>query len=310
VGKSAGKILVIRGGAIGDFILTLPVLSALRQQFPNAAIEVLGYPHIMQLARMGGLADAVRNIEAAALSGFFARGGTLDASLQEYFADFALVVSYLYDPDDIFRMNVARCSKAQFVAGPHRPQETETFHATDVFLRPLERLAIFDADPIPRLKLSEATSHPRKTLALHPGSGSENKNWPEANWAELMELLLQENDCDLLLVGGEAEGNRLQRLEENLPTERIRLAHKLPLKEVAQELAGCVGFAGHDSGITHLAAALGLQTLVLWGPSVESVWRPRSERVNVVVNPSGLGNLSARRVATELSHWIFQGRVA
>jgi heptosyltransferase-2 len=60
------KILVIRGGAIGDFILTLPVLSALRQQFPNAKLEVLGYPHIAQLAVTGGLADAVRSIEAQA----------------------------------------------------------------------------------------------------------------------------------------------------------------------------------------------------------------------------------------------------
>ena len=310
MGNSAGKILVIRGGAIGDFILTLPVLTALRLQFPDVAIEVLGYRHIVQLARAGGLADAVHNIEAATLSGFFARGGTLDTALQDYFGGFALIVSYLYDPDEIFHTNVARCSKAQFIAGPHRPQETGLLHATDVFLRPLERLAIFDADPVPRLKLSGTTNHPRKTLALHPGSGSESKNWPEASWAELMKLLLQESDYDLLLVGGEAEGNRLERLAGNLPPERVCLAHNLSLCELAQELAECVGFAGHDSGITHLAAALELRTLVLWGPSVESVWRPRSERVNVVVSPSGLGNLSARRVATELSHWIFQGRVA
>ena len=47
------KILVIRGGAIGDFILTLPVLSALRAQFPDTRLELLGYPHIAQLARAG-----------------------------------------------------------------------------------------------------------------------------------------------------------------------------------------------------------------------------------------------------------------
>ena len=44
------KILVIRGGAIGDFILTLPVLAALRRQFPQTRLEVLGYPHIARLA--------------------------------------------------------------------------------------------------------------------------------------------------------------------------------------------------------------------------------------------------------------------
>ena len=68
VNPGHGKILVIRGGAIGDFILTLPVLAALRQQFPTAQIEVLGYPHIVSLAVTGGLAHCARSIEAQALA--------------------------------------------------------------------------------------------------------------------------------------------------------------------------------------------------------------------------------------------------
>ena len=88
------SILVIRGGAIGDFILTLPVLAALRRQFPEARLEVLGYPHIAQLALAAGLADDLRSIEAAALAGFFARGGILDPALQDYFARFAIIISY------------------------------------------------------------------------------------------------------------------------------------------------------------------------------------------------------------------------
>src|SRR6266568_852494 len=148
VSHASGKILVIRGGAIGDFILTLPALVALRQQFPNARLEVLGYPHIAQLALAGGLAADVKSIEARALAGFFARDGQLDESLANYFSGFALIVSYLYDPDDIFQSNVRRCSAAQFIVGPHRPDERLALHATEVFLKPLERLAIYDADPV------------------------------------------------------------------------------------------------------------------------------------------------------------------
>src|SRR5260221_5504612 len=65
MGSTQGNILVIRGGAIGDFILTLPVLSALRQHFPRVRLEILGYPHIAHLALAGRLADHVRSIEAA-----------------------------------------------------------------------------------------------------------------------------------------------------------------------------------------------------------------------------------------------------
>src|SRR5205809_471155 len=112
--EPAGKILVIRGGAIGDFILTLPVLAAMRAQFPRAHLEVLGYRHIAELALAGGLADGVRSIEARPLAGFFARGGELAVGLQDYFAEFAIIISYLYDPDQVFQANVASCSRAQF----------------------------------------------------------------------------------------------------------------------------------------------------------------------------------------------------
>ena len=126
--KPRGKILVIRGGAIGDFILTLPVFSALRQQFPQTRLEVLGYPHIAQLALAGGLVDEVRPIESRALAGFFAGHGSLDSNLAEYFNSFSIIISYLYDPDRIFHENVARVSKAQFIVGPHRPDETRQRH--------------------------------------------------------------------------------------------------------------------------------------------------------------------------------------
>jgi heptosyltransferase-2 len=118
-----GKILVIRGGAIGDFILTLPAISALRQQFPEAYLEVLGYPHIIQLAMAGGLVNEARSIEARALAGFFARNGELEEDLVDYFSEFDLILSYLYDPDEIFKINVSRCSIAQFISGPHRADE-------------------------------------------------------------------------------------------------------------------------------------------------------------------------------------------
>ena len=174
-----GKILVIRGGAIGDFILTMPALAALRRQFPGAQLEVLGYPHIAQLALVGGLVDRVQPIEARGLAGFFARGGELAPHLADYFSGFDIIVSYLYDPDAIFQTNVVSCGRGQFIVAPHRPDENELVHATNVYLKPLERLAIFEADPVPRLALDPRPSTLGPFLALHPGSGSESKNWPE-----------------------------------------------------------------------------------------------------------------------------------
>ena len=308
-----GKILVIRGGAIGDFILTLPAMAALRRQFPEAHLEVLGYPHIAQLALAGGVVDRVQSIEARALAGFFARNGHLAEDLVDYFSEFDLIVSYLYDPDLIFQTNVARCTAAQFISGPHRADERAKVHATKAYLKPLERLAIFGADHVPRLAFGprtecsssvgsgfESNRSARFEVALHPGSGSEQKNWPEAKWAGLLEHLINSTGFDLLLVGGEAEGERLQRLAAALPPARVRVAQSLPLADLARRLATCSAFIGHDSGISHLAAAVGLAGLVLWGTTVEEVWRPPSDKVIVLRHPHGLARLPVTQVVDHL----------
>jgi heptosyltransferase-2 len=269
-------------------------------------LEVLGYPHIAQLAMAAGLVNRVQSIEARALAGFFARGGELAEDLADYFSEFDVILSYLYDPDGIFKTNVGLCTGAQFIVGPHQADETVHLHAAKIYLQPLERLAIFDADPVPRLSLAPGRpsinsqlSTPN-LLALHPGSGSERKNWPEAKWAELLEHLTSSTDCDLLLVGGEAEGGRLQRLAAALPPRRWRVAQSLPLAELAHRLAGCRAFIGHDSGISHLAAAVGLPGVVLWGDTAEEIWRPPSEKVMVLRHPAGLARLPVKKVVEQL----------
>jgi heptosyltransferase-3 len=218
----------------------------------------------------------------------------------------------LYDPDEIFQNNVRLCTGAQFIKGPHRPDESADIHAAKVYLKPLERLAIFDADPVPRLELGREAgrnvgpletngSERGATLALLPGSGSESKNWPESNWGELLESLIHRTEFNVLLVGGEAEGQRLQRLGAALPPARTRVAQSLPLAQLARLLACCAAFVGHDSGISHLAAAVGLPGLLLWGDTTEEVWRPPSEKVIVLRPPRGLANLPASEVMRELA---------
>lgn len=297
-------MLVIRGGAIGDFVLTLPVFSALRAAFPDTHLAVLGYPRIATLALAAGLVDEVRPIEAPGLATFFCPRAELPAAFAEYFERFAVILSYLYDPDAIFQTNVRRCTRAQFIQGPHRPADADGVHATDVLLQPLARLAVFDPDPVPRLsppRAATADSTPAGArrgplLAAHPGSGSERKNWPEAHWQRLLATVAQEPATRLLLVGGEAEVERVRRLSAHWPGDRLEVAVNLPLPELAGRLAACDVFLGHDSGITHLAAALGLSGLALWGETSETVWRPRSERMRLLRASGGLNALPPAQV--------------
>ena len=75
------RILVIRGGAIGDFVLTLPAIKLLRDRYSKAHIEILGSKHIAVLAEKRFYADAVRSIESGQLARFFAKDSELPAEL-------------------------------------------------------------------------------------------------------------------------------------------------------------------------------------------------------------------------------------
>jgi len=299
--EKQGKMLVIRGGAIGDFILTLPAIAALRQTFPQTHLELLGYPKVAELTRAAGWIDAFRSIEARSLARFFARNAKLDEEWCAYFDSFNVIFSYLYDPDNIFKTNVGRASKAQFIQGQHRPNENEDLHATAVFLKPLERFAIYDADPVPKLSFPKTLALNR--LAVHPGSGSEKKNWSAERWKALLEGVLEKPEVNLLVISGEAEGERVAQMAQGLPAHRVRQAHNLPLVELASQVAGCSIFVGHDSGITHIAAAVGIPTVVLWGPSRENIWRPLGPHVHILKDPGGLDNLGVVPVlGTVLTH--------
>lgn len=285
---------MLRGGAIGDFILTLPVLAALRRSFPDARLEVLGYPHIASLALAGGLVDQVRSLEDPTLCGFFAGTGELDPVSTRYFSGFDTVVSYLYDPQGVFHRNLARCSSARLIRGLHRPDDQLPIHATEILLAPLAELGIHNADPVPRLRLpSTADSFlpPGQWLAVHPGSGSERKNWPEQLWAQFLSQVVTETSLQILLVGGEAEGERLQRLATAVRPERLLIAQHLPLPRLGRLLAQCAAYLGHDSGISHLAAAVGQRGVVLWGETNAVVWRPCSDTFSILHHASGLAQL-------------------
>jgi heptosyltransferase-2 len=299
---NAPRILVVRGGAIGDFILTLPAIGALRERWPDARLEVLGYPHIIELAHRRHYADAVRSIEAKAMAGFFVPNGPLDLGLRDYFAGFNLVLSYLFDPDHIFADNVRRCGVRQVIEASPRPSDLP---AAAHYCRPLETLAIYVERPVSRVYPSEAdraaarqflaTAGREPLVALHPGSGSEKKNWPIEKFAAIARWLVDELAAQLLIVEGEADEQVVPRLLAELRARPVIRARGLTLPVLAAVLEQCVVFVGNDSGITHLAAAVQARTLALFGPASLPLWEPVGERVQVI--RFGEGDTAAVRQA-------------
>jgi heptosyltransferase-2 len=299
VSNAKGRILVVRGGSIGEFILTLPVFAALRAQFPETEIEVLGYPRIAELAKTAGLVDEVRSIETRAAAGFFARNAPLDEDLSQYFASFSVIFSYLYDPDGFFQMNVCKVSAAQFIAGPAKPDEGALLHACDTFLKPLERLAIFEADAVPKLALPQRFVG-TPMVAIHPNPETGSRAWPEAKWRNLVASIVAKTSYRILLIGDESQTRTLQRMAAELPDDRVALLKAAASAELAEQLSGCQAFIGHDSGISHLAAALGVSCVTVWGNSNATIWQPRGSNVTVLKNRAGAVGVTQEEVLCAL----------
>ncbi len=298
---------MIRGGAIGDFILTLPALKALRETHPGAHIEILGYKHIAALVENRFYAQVVRSIEYGPLSSFFTKDSELSPDLANYFASFDLIISYLYDPDGIFEKNLHRCGARKFLNGPAKIDNFE--HAAWQLARPIEELGLCVEDFSAKLYPSNEDRHvaeeflgnlsrpspssPRDEsvrladrtgiVAFHPGSGSEKKNWPLQNWIDLGNRLLGSRGFrgSIVMVSGEADEDQIRQLELICGNARVVFAKNLPLPHLAAVLEHAI-FIGHDSGISHLAAAAGANCILLFGPSDPAIWAPLNENVRVL----------------------------
>jgi len=306
------RILMIRGGAIGDFILILPALKALRNARPDAHIEILGYKHIAALAENRFYAQSVRSIEHGPLARFFADNSELPTELADYFASFDLIISYLYDPDRVFENNLRRCGVENLICGPAKIVENAG-HAARQLARPFEELGIKVLDLSERIFPSTEDREfarkflgalPQPIVTIHPGSGSEQKNWPVENWVALLSENRQfssNGKCPaLVVISGEADKTQAEQLEREWKNRDTRFAENLPLPHLAAVLERSI-FIGHDSGISHVAAATGAICILLFGPTDPNVWAPSNKNVRLLRAPSGkLSDLAIETVAAAL----------
>ena len=276
----APRFLVLRGGAIGDFIATLPVLQALRTQWPAATIEIWGYPHIADLAVAVGLAQAVVSLDRAEMARFFVPEPSFTDAQVAAVRSFDLIFNYLHDPVGQVRSNLLLAGAKQVLSGSPIIKRGP---AVPFLLEPLQALAIYETNGTPALDFPaalrargrarlQALGLRGRPMVVHPGSGSPTKNWPAARFVEILRRL-QAAGRETVAVLGEADVAEAAVLARELP--KMPVLAGLTLTELAATLAECGAFLGNDSGIAHLAAAVGLPTTAIFGPSDADVWAPR-----------------------------------
>jgi heptosyltransferase III len=261
-------VLVLRPGALGDTLLAVPALRALRRAYTPL--------------RLGAHAATARLL--ASLGEVDEGLGFDDPSLSWLFREPAVpgdepVVAWM-NP-----LSAAPALRHALLVAPSRPPEDER-HCASYLLESLAPLGIDLAWDDAPLNVEPLRS---EDVLIHVGSGSPAKNWPPARFASA----IRELDAAVRLIVGEADAAASSAVEKLLGRALPRLSQP-SLEELARRLAGCRAYLGNDSGVSHLAGLCGARTVALFGPTNPRVWRPLGPDVHVMPFEAPTASVVAR----------------
>jgi heptosyltransferase III len=310
------SILVLRPGAIGDALLAFPVLKALKTQYDSTRISLVSNAQVLPLAQAFGVAEETFDFQDIKWSELFSSSGIRTSFMRDLLAQTDLVICWMRDPDGIIERNLKMSGIKHCIIAPGRPPEGEHLHIVDYLARTIGLPSVgarvddvglggplwspvggghnpFIDQPTTlgdpgwvAIKAHDTTT--KRCIAIHPGSGAVEKCWPTSRFAEVIKRLWEQS-YPVLLLSGPADTERVNDLLQDLspppgPGIFQMLTHA-PLLEVAQHLQQCRCYLGNDSGITHLAAMLGIPTVAIFGPTDPKIWRPVGPFVKVLHEP-------------------------
>jgi len=299
--QNVRRVLVVRLRSIGDTVLSTPSLIALKRFIPNAEIDILledwvaplldGFEGV-NVVRVGeGNAaklkaanylrgrkyDVAINLHGGTTSSFFIRatGAKYRIGLSHY--RYKRFYNRLYSSSaDFWHSDILHSAEQQLaVLG---------FAGIPVDDRPKSLLTVTKAaiERIEHRLADSALRTPRSEFALvHPAAAFATKQWSTANFARTIEFL-NEKGFQAVAVAAKHEAGVLDELKRESEVPIITF-DDLTLPEITALASKASVFVGNDSGIAHIAAAVGTPTVVVFGSSNRNHWRPWTDAPNEIV---------------------------
>lgn len=303
------RVLVVRPGALGDAILTLPALAQLRVAGVEK-VSILGTPSSWRF-----LAPNLSDIE------LFDFGGSEWLGLFSNSPLSALAIHTLKECDTAIvylnaehgeqvctRLSAAGIKHVLRIDPPLAGMTGDT-HAADRLCsiqsshdaNHIDRWLASTTDEIETAQRARRLNTGTAYFAIHPGSGGKQKCWPSEFYVELLRSIQTRTDLIPVVLLGEAE----EKLQAHFSAlNGVRIVAQRSLREVLAILRGARFYVGNDSGISHLAARA-TRTLALFGPTSPAQWRPLGADVKTMLAPNGdLRKLSVEHVLAHLSDWL------
>ncbi|MEW5801925.1 MAG: glycosyltransferase family 9 protein [bacterium] len=261
--------LICHRGALGDFILTWPVLYTLRKSLPDLPFMGIGRPEYMRLAVSLGLLDSFCHAESSELAGFFS-----GQSVPPVFGSPRGAVLWLAEGQAVaglLKKSGASLPVAVIPPFPRKRMHVSRYHwlAVQSYFPAVEGMYPCSLCFFP----GERKSH---YALIHPGSGSQAKNYQPRVYRELADELRQQGMADVRFVLGPVE-TQDGRTAQYLAGERVEMPEDV--ETLARLQVGASLYIGNDSGASHLAGALGTTTVALYKVTDPEVWGVMGERV-------------------------------
>lgn len=304
------RILIVRQhNQMGDMLCAVPALRAIRETFPGAATMLITAPVNDGVVRGNPYLDEILLFDKNDVRGSIPRAWSFLRRMRGFRPDLAIVlntVSFSGTSAWLAFFSGARhiiggdstpfgWSFSRWLYNLEMPTEPDVVgHAIDHGLRPLEAVGIRTADRstviVPGPEAEHAARRflssldPGPTFAVHPGAGKVQNRWPATRFAQVIEQAQRWGMSPYLIEGpadGPSTAATLEALGRDLPVLR-----GVDLRTVAAALAASRLALVNDTGVMHVAGAVGVPTLALFGPTRAESWKPPSPRVASLQSPT------------------------
>ena len=302
------KILIRATNWVGDAIMALPALRAVRSKFPGAEIAILARPYVADLYRDQEICNQLIAYDSQGKHAGVLGRGRLAADLRAQKFDVALLLQNAFDAAWLARragvperIGYARDGRGFLLTKPIPVPQTGEIpqHEKFYYLELLRRAGWIESLPdesLIALKVTESCCRRAKEFLFQSGVRSNSlriavgagasygsaKCWPPSRFAELANRLQSETNADVILFGTAAEAAVTRAISSELRRPPIDLTEKTAIADLPALLSQCHLFIGNESGAMHVAAGVGLPVVAVFGPTDPCGTSPVTPRCTIV----------------------------
>lgn len=303
------KILVRATNWVGDAIMSIPALGAIRRRWPEAQITILARPWVAELYRGQRFVDRVMPLDVASRSPVAVE--RVARSLHQEQFDSAVLLQNAFSAAWLVwrakipqRIGYARDGRGVFLseAIPVPKAGEIAAHESYYYLELLRRVGWIDAIPevteislcltagvseAAEARLREAGLRARgRRIAFAPGAAyGSAKCWPPERFAAVADALIDGFDADVILFGANSEIEICRQIADRMRHRPLILAGQTSIGELPALFSRCNLFVGNDSGAMHVAAAVGVPVVAVFGPTDPGGTAPVTSRWKLVRHP-------------------------